>query len=70
MKQEYSFQMARRKFNHLLFMGNLKLYGSNQNEIDGLVRTVKIVTKDIGMKFDIDKYGVLALKREEKLNVM
>lgn len=70
MKQEYSFQMGSRKFNHLLFMGNLKLYGSNQNEIDGLVRTVKIVTKDIGMKFDIDKYGVLALKREEKLNVM
>ena len=62
--------MGSRKFNHLLFMGNLKLYGSNQNEIDGLVRTVKIVTKDIGMKFDIDKYGVLALKREEKLNVM
>ena len=49
--------------NHLLFMDNLKLYGSSQNEIDSLVRTVKIVTKDISMKFGIDKGGVLAMKR-------
>ena len=62
--------MGRRKFNYLLFMGNLKLYGSNQNEVDGLVITVEIVTKDRAMKFDIDKYGVLALEREEKLDVM
>ena len=36
-------------------MDDLKLYGSNQNEIDSLVRTVEIVTKDIGLKFGIDK---------------
>ena len=39
--------------NHLLFMDDLKLYGSNQNETDSLVRTVEIVTKDIGVKFGI-----------------
>ena len=39
----------------------MKLYGSNQNEIDSLVRTVAIVTKDIGIKFGIDKCGVLAM---------
>ena len=33
-----------------------------QNEIDSLVRTVGIVTKDIGMKFGIDKCSVLAMK--------
>ena len=39
-------------------MDDLKLYGSNQNEIDSLVRTVKIVTMDIGMKFGKDKCSV------------
>ena len=33
-----------------------------QNEIDSLVRTVKIVTKDIGMKFGIGKCSVTAMK--------
>ena len=58
MKQGYSFQKGKSKLNHLLFMNDLKLYGSNQNEIDSLVRIVKIETKDIGMKFGIDKCGV------------
>ena len=53
--------------NQLLFMEDLKLYGSNQNEIDSLVRTVEIVAKDIGMKFGIDKCGVLAMKRRKEV---
>ena len=44
-------------------MDDLKLYGIKQNWIDSLVRTVKTVTKDIGMKFDIDKCSVLNMKR-------
>ena len=48
-------------------MNDLKLYGNNQNEIDSFVRTVKIVTKDIGMKFGIDKCGVLAMKRGKEV---
>ena len=51
MKQGYSFQKGKSKLNHSLFMDDLKLYGSNQNEIDSLVRALEIVTKDIGMKF-------------------
>ena len=45
----------------------LKLYGSNQNEIDSLARTVEIVTKDIGVKFGIDKCGALAMKRGKEV---
>ena len=67
MKQGYSFQKGKSKLNHLLFMDNLKLYGSNQNGIDSLVRTVEIVAKDIGMKFGIDKCGVLAMKRGKEV---
>ena len=44
-------------------MNDLKLYESNKNEFDSLVRTVEIVEKDIDMKFGIDKCGVLVMKR-------
>ena len=55
------------KLNHLLFMDDLKFYGSNQNKIDSLVRTVEIETKDVGLKFGIDKCGVLAMNREKEV---
>ena len=50
-------------------MGNLKLYGSNDNEIDSLVKVVKIVSGDIGMQFGFDKCTVLKMKRESKFIV-
>ena len=40
-------------------MDDLKLYGSNDNEIDSLVKVVKILSWDIGMKFGFDKFVVL-----------
>ena len=36
MKQGYSFQKGKIKLNHLLFMDDLRLYGSNQNELIAL----------------------------------
>ena len=66
-KQGYLFQKSKSRWSHLLLMNNLKLYGGNQNEIDSLVRTVEIATKDIGMKFGIDKWGILAMKREKEV---
>ena len=67
MKQGYSFQKGKSRLNHLLFMDDLNVYGSNKYDIDSLVRTVEIVTKDIGIKFGIDKCGVLAVKRGKEV---
>ena len=47
MKQGHSFQKCKSTLDHLLFMDDLNLYGSNRNEIDNLVRTANIVTKNI-----------------------
>ena len=38
-----------------------------QNESNSPVRTVEIVTKDVDMKFGIDKCGVLAVKRGKEV---
>ena len=48
-------------------MDDLKLYGSNQNYIDSLVKTIEIVTKDIGMKCSIDKRGFVVMKRGKEV---
>ena len=53
--------------NHVLFMDDLKVYGSNQNEIECLVRTVENVTKDISTKSGVDKCCVLAMKRGKEV---
>ena len=63
LKQGYSFGKGRPRLNHLLFLDDLKLFGSSESDISSLVRTTKLVTEDMGMSFDIDKCGVLALKR-------
>ena len=49
--------------NHLLFMDDLKLYGKSEEQIDSLVRTVHILSTDIGMEFGIRKCGIIILKR-------
>ena len=53
--------------NQLFFIEDLKLFASNQNETDSLVRTLEIVTKNIGMKFGLDKFGVLTMKSGKEL---
>ena len=68
LKQEYSFGRGKERLNHLLFMDDLKLYGINNNEIDSLVKVVKIVSGDIGMQFGSDKCAVLKMKRRKKVH--
>ena len=48
-------------------MDNRKLYGSNQNKIDSLVRAVEIVTKDIDMNVGMDKCVVLPMKKGKQV---
>ena len=63
LKQGYSFGKGNERENHLLFMDDLKLYGSNNNEIGSLVKVVKIVSGDILMQFGLCKCAVLKMKR-------
>ena len=68
LKQGYSFGKGNERLNHLLFMDDLKLYGSNDNEIDSLVKVVKIVSGDIGMQFGFDNCVVLKMKRGKQIH--
>ena len=49
--------------NHLLFKGDLKVYSKNQNQVDTLVQTIRVVTTDMRMEFGINKCAMLIMKR-------
>ena len=51
------------KLNHLLFMDDLKLFAKSHDQIDSLVTTVQVFSKDIGMEFGINKCGAVILQR-------
>ena len=61
-KAGYEFKGKQQRINHLLFMGDLKFYGKSEVQIDSLVKTIQLVSTDIGMEFGIKKCGVLILK--------
>ena len=44
-------------------MDDLKLYGKSEKQVDTLVNTIRIFSKDIGMEFGISKCAVLIMKR-------
>ena len=46
-KAAYEFSGSKVKINHLLFMDDLKLYSCNEKELDLLVQTRCIFSKDI-----------------------
>ena len=49
-------------------MDDLKLYGINDNEIDSLVKVVKILSGDIEMQLGLGKCAVLKIKREKQVH--
>ena len=63
MKLGYRFDKGKSKLNHSLFMDDLKLYGGGKLDFDSLLQTVYTLRDDSGMRFGIDKCGVLAMCR-------
>ena len=51
------------RLNHLLFMDDLKLYGKNEAETTSLLNKVKEFSADIGMKFGLEKCGMLKIEK-------
>ena len=51
------------KLNHLLFLGDLKLYAKSKKQTNMLVRTVYVFNTNISMRFGIKKCGILTIKR-------
>ena len=44
-------------------MDDLQLYSCNEKELDSLVQTIHIFSKDIGMEFVIEKCAMLVIEK-------
>ena len=62
-KEAYEFSGSKEKINHLLFLGNLKLYSRNEKELDSLVQTIHVFGVDIRMEFGIEKCAMLVIEK-------
>ena len=65
-KAAYEYSGSKVKINHLLLMDSLKLYSRSENELDSLVQTIRIFSKDIEMEFAIEKCVVLVIEEVVK----
>ena len=51
----------------MLFMDDLKLFAKNKNQLESMVRTVKIFSEDIRMKFGLEKCATLVVNRGKRI---
>ena len=49
--------------NQLLFMDDLKIYSKTERELQSLVHTVQMISKDISMEFGMDKCSTVRIKK-------
>lgn len=63
MKGGYNLRNERGYINHLLFMNDLKVCGKDKNQVDTLVQTVREVSSNMCIEFDITKCAMLIMKR-------
>ena len=67
-KMEYGYQLDEQtKINHLFYVDDLKLYGTSDNQLTGLINTVKNISDDIKMEFGLDKCVKASFKRGKKV---
>ena len=65
----YGYQLDEQtKINHLFYVDDLKLYGTSDNQLTGLINTVKNVSDDIKMEFGLDKCANPSFKRGKKVS--
>ena len=61
----YEFSESKEKINHLLFMGDLKLYSRSEKGLDSLVQTVRVFSEDTGMEFGMEKFAMLVMENRK-----
>lgn len=66
-KTGYGYQLDKEtKVNHLFYVDDLKLYGTSDTQLTGLVSTVKKISDDIKMEFGLDKCAKATFRRGKK----
>ena len=68
-KTRYGYQLDEQtKINHLSYVDDLKPYGTSDNQLTGLINTVKNVSDDIKVEVGLDKCAKASFKRGKKVS--
>ena len=57
------YNIQKRSINHLLYTDDLKLFAKDDNDLEGLLQTVKKFSDDSGMSSGLDKCAKATFKR-------
>ena len=64
----YKLSRSQEKFNHLMNMGDIKLFAKQEKELETLIHAVKIYSQDIGIEFGIEKCAIFVWKVTNRRN--
>ena len=62
----YKLSRSQEKVNHLMYVDDIKLFAKNEKELETLIHTVRIYSRDIGMEFSIEKCAMLVMKSRKQ----
>ena len=54
---------------HLIYRDDIKVFAEKEKEIENLLWTIRIGSRDIEMEFEIEKCSMLILKSEKRITV-
>ena len=57
----YKLSRSQEKINHLMYMGDIKLFAKNDKELETQIHAVRIYTQGIGKGFGIGKCAILVM---------
>ena len=64
--ESYKLHKSWEKFNHLIYMDNIKLFPKNEKEKKTLILAVRICCEDIGIEFKIEKCAMLIMRSRKR----
>ena len=57
---------SQEKIIHLMYVDDIKLFATNEKELETLIHAVKIYSHDKGMEFGIGKFSMLVMKSSKR----
>ena len=63
----YGYKLRGKNINHLFYMDDLKIFASNDGELEGMLKTIKKFSKDIGMEFGLNKCAKASFKKRKTI---
>ena len=58
----YKLSRSQEKIDHLMYIDDIKYFAKNEKELETLIHTVRIYSRDIGIEFSIEKCAMLVMK--------